>query len=278
MNDSAGIMESFRESFRRWRGGINDRFVNIDTLTRSLVEQQEKWNVPKDIVDKLTEEHDRLRQLVVSCNESSASSVDRMHRNTLLKTLSGYCRSNVRIWAYGQYKAGVMTADDVHQLGLLLPGEQGGRRSRHEPTDALAYVKAKPINGDFVRIVLDRAIGENAAQVVSGWPRGVRHALIVILPADGSAEIVRRMTTRLHNNITLPPGSHGKLFLVKAAFLRHVDDNPLFGNQAVFSMPCDTSDLAAEISRGKETERLRLENERLRAEVERLTRKIGKLD
>jgi hypothetical protein len=266
-------MESFRESFRRWRGGIDDRFVNIDSLTRSIVEQQKKWNVPEEIVTRLTEECAKLHKLIIDCNGSAASSVDRMHRNTLLKTLTGYCRSNVRIWAYGQYKAGVMTADDVHQLGLLLPGEQGGRRSRHEPTDELANVKAKPINGDFVRIVLDRSTAENAAQITHGWPRGVRHALIVILSADGSTEIVRRMTTRLHNNITLPPGSHGKLFLVKAAFLKHVDDNPLFGNQTVFSMPRDTTDLAAEISRINETERLRLENERLYAEIERLSRK-----
>ena len=74
---------------------------------------------------------------------------------------------------------------------------------------------------------------------------GVRQALIVIVAADGTTEVYRRQTTRLYNSIRLPDGSHGKRFIVKAAFLRHVGDEPLFGPEQTFSMPLATTDLAA---------------------------------
>jgi hypothetical protein len=75
-------------------------------------------------------------------------------------------------------------------------------------------------------VVIDRSAGENAAQVVHGWPSGVKHALIVITAVDGRKEVYRQLTTRLHNDIRMPDGSHGKQFILKAAFLKHVDDKP----------------------------------------------------
>jgi hypothetical protein len=43
----------------------------------------------------------------------------------------------------------------------------------------------------------------------------------------------------------MPPGSHGKQFVIRAAFLKHPDDVPYFGNSPTFSMPLTTGDLAA---------------------------------
>ncbi|MDR1121352.1 MAG: hypothetical protein LBM08_10585, partial [Dysgonamonadaceae bacterium] len=62
------------------------------------------------------------------------------------------CLLEVRIWAYGEYTAGVLTADDVHLLGFLLPGETGGHRDRTEATDVVAEVKVKVVNEDFIRV------------------------------------------------------------------------------------------------------------------------------
>jgi hypothetical protein len=73
----------------------------------------------------------------------------------------------------------------------------------------------------------------------------------------------------------MPDGSHGKQFILKAAFLKHVDDEPRFGNEPTFSMPLTTADLAATIDRQhheefeaqvREVELHRLEVERLQAE------------
>jgi hypothetical protein len=279
MNDSSQIMESVMENIRRWRRGISDRFANIDNITSCITEHQKKWDVPAEMLTTLTENTEELQTLINKCRSIDASSASRTTRNSLLKSITAYCRVNVRIWAYSQYEAGLMTADDVHLLGFLLPSENGGQRGRIEPTDELAYAKAKVLNEDIIRVVINRSTGKSAAQVTRGWPRGVRHALIAILAVNGT-EIYRQMTTRLHNTISMPKGSHGKQFIVKASFLRHVDDLPLFGNQAVFSLPHNTTDLLA----GKgyteapvhETELLRLEIERLHAEIERLNRQIEK--
>jgi hypothetical protein len=281
MNDSSQIMDSVMENIRRWRGGISDRFANISNITNSMIKYQKEWDVPSEMLTTLTENSKELQMLVNKCRGMDASSASRMTRNSLLKSITTYCRKNVRIWAYGRYEAGAMTADDVHLLGFLLPGENGGPRSRIEPSNELAYTKVRVLNEDIVRVIVNRSFGENAAQVTHGWPRGVRHALIVVMNASG-AEIYRQMTTRLHNTIPMPNGTHGQQFIVKAAFLRHVDDVPLFGNQAVFSLPRNTTDLLAgevetETSKQK-TELLRLEIERLQAEIEHLNRQIEKKD
>jgi hypothetical protein len=170
-----------------------------------------------------------------------------------------------------------MTADDVHLLGFLLPGETGGYHDRTEATDVTAEVKVKVVNEDFIRAVVDQSAGENAAQVVHGWPAGVKNALIVITSADRKTEVYRQVTSRLHNDIRMPDGSHGKQFIIKAAFLKHVDDEPRFGNEPTFSMPLTTEDLAAALDRQhhEEFEAQIREVERQRQEIERLQEELN---
>jgi hypothetical protein len=94
-------------------------------------------------------------------------------------------------------------------------------------------------------------------------------AVIVITAADGVTEVYRQMTDRLHNDIKMPAGSHGKQFIIKAAFLKHVNDEPKFGNEPTFSMPLTTEDLAAELDRQhhEEFEARMREVERQRIEI-----------
>jgi hypothetical protein len=115
-----------------------------------------------------------------------------------------------------------------------------------------------------------------AAQVAHGWPSGVKNALTVITASDGKTEIYRQITTRLHNDIRMPEGSHGKQFIIKAAFLKHVNDEPHFGNEPTFSMPLTTEDLAATLDRQhhEEFEAQLQEVERQRQEIERLHAKL----
>jgi hypothetical protein len=274
MSNSSKIPESVMENIRRWRGGIDDRVANIDNIIQGMTEKKNEWGVSTEMLDKLTESREKLGELMGECGSSYASSNARHERNSLLKALTDYCRKTVRIWAYGQYEAGVMSALDVHRLAFLLPGEQGGRRGRHDPTHELASVKVKLVNAEFVRIILDRAVANNSALVTHSWPHGVRNAIIVILTADGATEVVRQVTSRLHNTISMPEGSHGKAFIVKAAFLKHVDDTPRFSNPIVFSMPLTVVDFDKVLNHIEvpmsEMERLRIENRRLRLENERL--------
>ena len=232
--------------------------------------------MPHEMISPLTDNRNKLQTLINRCRTPSGSQSDRTLRSSLLKSTIGYCLLQVRIWAYGAYTAGTLSADDVHLLGFLLPGESGGRHDRTEPTDITAEVKVKVINEDFIHVVIDQSAGENAALVEHGWPHGVRNALIVITAADGKTEVYRQFTTRLHNDIHMPEGSHGKQFIIKASFLKHINDEPRFGNEPTFSMPLTTEDLAAALDRQhhedfeaqlQEVERHRQEIERLQAEL-----------
>jgi hypothetical protein len=281
MNNLSGtnhvaISEGVLAKIRQWHGSIDEQFSNIDNLVSLLTEHQAEWNVAPDLLAQLTANHSQLQMLINRCRSAEGSSADREHRNTLLKSTTQFCLLQAKVWAYGAYTAGTVTDDDVHLLGFLLPGESGGHHSRTEATNIVAEVKVKVINEDFIRVVIDQAADENAAQAAHGWPFGVKNALIVIIEADGKTEVLRHLTTRLHNDIRMPDSSHGKQFLIKAAFLKHVDDEPRFGNEPAFSMPVTTEDLADALNRQRreDSEAQQHEMEHLRQEVERLQEEL----
>jgi hypothetical protein len=270
----SNITEAILANVRRWHGSIDDQFSCIDNLVRTIAQFSPSFTPPQ--YQDLVNYRDQLQILINHCRTTSASAVDRQQRNSVLKAAVGLSLMEIKLWAYGMYSAGQMTADDIHKLGFLLPGEHAGRHARTEPTDIIAEVKVKVINEDFIRVVIDQSSGENAGPVLHGWPTGVKHALIVIMAVDGKTEVYRQMTTHLHNDIQMPEGSHGKQFIIKAAFLKHVDDTPKFGNEPTFSMPLTTEDMAATIDKEhheefeaqiKEIERQRLEIERLQKEI-----------
>ncbi|MDR1680874.1 MAG: hypothetical protein LBS12_03725 [Prevotellaceae bacterium] len=234
---------------RRWHGSINDQFANIDNLVNVIVAHQPTWVIPADLLAEIKALRDELRTSIAFCRTSAASAVDRNHRNVLLKSAVGLCLIQIKMWAYGQYAAGNLTAEDIHVLGFLLPGENGGLHERAEPTDVKAEVKVRVLNEDTIRVVIDQSGGENAALVMHGWPVGIKMALIVVYESDGNTEVLRKMTTHLHNDIQMPRESRGKQFVIKASFLKHVDDAPLFGNQPTFSMPLNTADLLSIVDR-----------------------------
>ncbi|MDR1681265.1 MAG: hypothetical protein LBS12_05735 [Prevotellaceae bacterium] len=232
-------------NIHRWRGKITNKFAGINNLVTVLGAHLTPWDVPMTLYNTLLENRNALDALIRKCRSNDGSATDRLMRNTLLKTTIGLCRSQAKAWAINAYYAGVLTIDDVHLLGFFVPGETSGAHARQEATDSVPEVKTKIINMDYVRVIIDQARDENAGPVQRGWPKGVRYAQIVIFAADGTTEIFRQMTTRLHTDIRMPEGSHGRHFLVMAAFLKHVNDAPRYSAQMTFSMPISTSDLLA---------------------------------
>jgi hypothetical protein len=274
---SGSITEGVLAGIRRWHGSIDDQFSNIENLINVITAHQSTWMFPPDLLMQLTANRDQLQILISKCRSTAGSPSDRELRNALLKSTVGLCLLQVKVWAYSEYTAGIMTADEVHLLGFLLPGESGGHHQRTEPTNVTAEVKVKIINEDFIRVVIDQSAGENAGQVRHGWPPGVKNALIVITAADGKTEIYRHFTTHLHNDVRMPDGSHGKQFIIKASFLKHISDEPRFGNEPTFSMPLTTEDLAATLDRQHhdDFESQLQEIERQRQEIERLHKELN---
>jgi hypothetical protein len=265
------ISEGVLADIRKWHGGIDDQYSRIDNILIQS-ESQTSWPLPMTMAAELTNNRDELRVLIEKCRSSLASKKDREMRNSLLRATVGYCLMDVKVWAHGEFTANLMTADDVHLLGFLLPGETGGNNRKVEATDAVAEVKVKVITADIIRAVIDHAAGENAGPVAHGWPPGVRHALIVIMSSDGKTEVYRQPTTRLHNDIRMPDGSHGKQFMIKASFLKHLNDDPRFGSEPTFSMPLTTEELVTLQDRQhhEEFEAQMREVERQRLEIEAL--------
>jgi hypothetical protein len=277
------VSEGILAKAKGWHGTIDEQFSNIDNAANLLKSHLTPWSVPNDMYVTLNGDRTQLQTLINKCRSSSGSTADRSLRNMLLKSTTGFCLLQVKGFAYTQYGAGIMTSSDVHELGFLLPGETGGNHGRSIITNVICEIKVKVINADAIRVVIDQAAVENAAKVAHGWPAGVHLALIVITAADGVTEVYRKMTTRLYNDITMPKGSHGQQFLAKAAFLKHVDDEPRFGNQPTFSMPLTTEDLVAALdhqhhedfeAQMRETELHRREIERLEAELKAKDLKI----
>jgi hypothetical protein len=273
---AAPVPEGILANARRWHGRIDEQFGNLDNLVKTIQAHLPAWDISAQLVAVLVDRRDKLGQLILKCRSTTGSQVDRIERDALLKEAVGICLIQVKFWSYGQYANGLLSAEDVHTLGFLLPNEAGGHHSRTEAIDVVAEVKARIVSDSIVRLIIDQAAGANAGPVLHGWPPSVRHALIVITASDGVTEVHRQITTRLHNDIRMPDGSHGKQFIAKASFLRHVDDEPRFGNQPTFSMPLTTEDLAAALDHQhheeyeahvREVERQRQEIERLQAEL-----------
>jgi hypothetical protein len=242
------LPDGVRALVRQWHGSIDEQFGNIDNLVTRITAKP-AWNFPATLLTQLTTNRTQLQTLINKCRTPDASQTDRLLRSALLKTTVGLCLQQARLWAYGAFAINTLTAEDVHGLGFLLPGETSGHHSHAEATDVHAEVKVTVVSEDIIRVVVDQSAGENAAEVAHGWPPGVKHALIVIYASDGVTEVYRTITTRLHNDIPMPEGSRGKLFIIKASFLKHVDDHPRFGNAPTFSMPLTTNDLAAILDR-----------------------------
>jgi hypothetical protein len=229
---------------RQWHGDIMDRFRNVANLYRCVMEHQLQWQMPEALLNQLRIYFQRLEVLVTECESGNATSNMRTERNTLLKLAVKLCLTSIKIWAYGKYDKGEMTADDVHSLGFLLLGENGGSHIPSEPTRAIAEIKVEIISYDAIHTTIDQAANKNAGPVVNGRAPKVKNAVIVITADDGVTEVYRGYTTRLHNDIDMPEGSRGKQFIIKAAFLRHIGDKPRFGSALTFTMPLTTEDLA----------------------------------
>jgi hypothetical protein len=276
MANLANITEGILSNIRRWHGSIDDQFGNINNLIDLLNEHSTEWEVSSVIFGDLSNRRDELRSLISHCRSNECSVKDRALRNALLKSTVGFCLLQVKQWAYGAYAAGTVTAEDVHGMGFLLPCETGEHHDHTDTNDVRAEVKVQLINDDFIQVVINQSAGENAALTAHGWPQGFKSALILITSPDGKSETYRQMTSRLHNNIRMPDSTRGKQLIVKAAFLKHPDDDPQFGNEPSFSMPLSFQDLADTLDRQhheefeahvREIERQRQEIERLQAEL-----------
>jgi hypothetical protein len=258
-------IEAYLSRARKWHGNIDEQFQNIKDLHDVLANAKPAWDVPTGLVPELKGHITSLQTLIDKCNGASATQRDRTDRNSELKTTVSLCIVQIKFWAYGAYALGHLTTDDIHSMGFLLPGERGGHRARAEANVVQAEVKASVLSASSVRIVVDQAADKNAGQVAHGWPTGIKHVLIAITTDNGKTEVYRGITSRLHNKIDIPEGFAGKMFIVKAAFLKHTNDKPEFLAETTFTMPFTFDDLAKMIEQQHEAD---LEEHRL--EVERL--------
>ncbi|MDR0605103.1 MAG: hypothetical protein LBG80_12445 [Bacteroidales bacterium] len=113
-----------KSTYRKWwNGSISEKFDNIDNLVNRIIEHQPAWTIPSELFDRLTANRDKLQTLMNLCKTQAASNNDRKQRKTLLLETVRLCRRDVHSWAQGLFSSGVMTADDIHQFGFLLPGE-----------------------------------------------------------------------------------------------------------------------------------------------------------
>jgi hypothetical protein len=249
---------------RRWHGTAAAKYANILQLVTIVKANQERWKMPEELYDTLIANQYQIGELISLCKTSFGSKNDRMRRNTLIRDTVFMCRFYVKMWAYGKFTEGVMTALEVQRLGFLMPGENGGRHKRKLPTDRKPHVAVATLGSDHININIFNTNDE--VIVRHGWPEGVRNAVFVVQTPDGKREILRQFTTKRHNTVHIPDGYHGQQLTIRAAFLKHVGDDPLFGPLAYFTLPIETSDLLQSINQKyvDEIEALKKELERVK--------------
>jgi hypothetical protein len=238
------INEALLSYIKQWHGSIHQQFLHIENIILAIKTHPD-WPYPAEVFAQLLLYYNELKELIPRCEGIDSSPRDRDRRDLLLEKAVSLCLLHVKIWSFGMFSAGTFSEDQVHALGFLVPGEQSRHHDLSGPINMTPEVKVKVQSAEVIRVVADQSAGENAADVVHGWPRGVKHVLIIILSAEDNKEIYRSITSKMHNDIVMPEGSRGKQFTVKAAFLKHTDDVPRFGNEPLFSMPLTTEDLVA---------------------------------
>jgi hypothetical protein len=237
------VPEGLLSIVRRWHGGKGDKVANVNQMAGVLDEYSAKWGIPGDMRTFILVDVVELNRVFTLCKGENSSLKLRKERDRLITHCVNYSLGYIRFWAIGQYADGFITVENIHSLCFLLPGETAGGRKLAPPTDAMPETKIRVFNEDGIMFIIDQAKDKNAGEVHHGWPPGVRHALILIYEEDGVTEVYREITTHLHNRIEMPAGSHGKVFLAKAAFLKHMNDAPHFGTEVTFAMPTTTQDL-----------------------------------
>jgi hypothetical protein len=276
------ISEGLLANVRRWHGTIDEQFANVDNVVK-VIDAHKNWEISNESMGELRRRRDAVQALNAKCTAKEASPGDRRDRVGLLKTAVGYCLLQIKLWAYTQFNTGLMTREELHSLHFLLPGETGGHRSRAEQVTERGDAKVTVLSEDMIHVTIIQSAGEGDKQVARGWPHGVRQALIVITEIDGKTEVLRKVTTHLRNEIKMPIDARGKEFTIKIAFLRHPDDEPVFGSQPTFSMPLNTNDILAAVDHHhqeeleeqlREIEHHRRDVERLEAELEAKKREL----
>jgi hypothetical protein len=239
---------------QRWYGTMREKFTNINDLVNFIIAHP-ALPVDAEFFPRIKALRDEIDELMKKSESNLGTLVDKALRNARIHEAVDLCRHRGQAWAHEMHALGNMTAEEVHAIGFLLLGEGAGRHERNPPTKEIALIKATPYNEDYVSIVVDKSDDKNAGPVKHALPDGVRYILIRVLSGDGNTELVRKMSTRVHNDLHMPEGSHGKQFIATAAFLAHVDDEPHFGNQVVFSMPLTAADMIAQLKAELEAEK-----------------------
>jgi hypothetical protein len=238
---------------RKWHGSQSDKVSNINLLGNTINKNAAKWGVPGDITTFTLHAIEPLNALVELCKGNESSLLKREERDAMIRDAVAFCIGYVKMWMYGEYAFGLRSAEDIHSIGFLLPGETAKSHKLSPATDVVAAVSTRVVSADVVRVIVGQSDAKEVSKVVHSWPTGVRHALIVISDKE-KKEVFRTIVSRLHTDVTMPEGSHGQVFYVNASFLKHTDDEPRFGPQPSFTMPYKTEDIPTLINAQREAD------------------------
>jgi hypothetical protein len=240
---TGALPDGIRKRIKQWHGTIDEQFDNLNSLVEIITAHQPLWTIATPLLREITDARDQLLATIAKCKSPSGSLEDRMRRDTLLKEAVDMCLKKIKLWAYGLYDDGILTADDVHLLGFLLPFEHGRGHEKTEATNVVALLKALVISSGMVRFTVDQSDDKNAALVSHGKPKGVKFVLLHITSEDGQTVVLHQAFSKLHNDIKMPDDAHGKTFIAKAAFLKHIEDEPRYGKEVFFTMPKNIGDI-----------------------------------
>jgi hypothetical protein len=237
--------EALHTIVKNWHGSMDAQFTNIENMFSVLKSLQSTWKAPKKMMVVLEEKVPELDKIIKKCRGRNAGLVDFDMRRSLIKELVHFSLETVRYVVFGAYAMKEITIHDVHRMGFMLMSESGGARTRSKPNKVQAEAKVLVEDYSNINVVVDKSAHEEAGPATEGWPKGANAVKIVITDTHGK-EVLQMMSSRLHTQIRMPEGSRGKQFVLRAAFLRHLDDDPVYSSEVTFTMPLMIRDIRPE--------------------------------
>jgi hypothetical protein len=237
--------EALHTVVKNWHGSLDAQFTNIENLYSGLQALQPTWGVPMQLMTVLADKVPLLEKAVMKCRERNAGPVDFDIRRSLTKELVDFSLDTARNIVFGAYGQKEITIHDVHRLGFMLMSESGGAHGRAIPNKVQAEAKVQVMDYSNINLVVDKASHEDAGPVTEGWPEGAKTVKVLISDIHGK-EVLQLMSAHLHTQIHLPDWVRGKQLVLRAAFLKHVDDEPVYSNEVTFTMPLMIRDITPE--------------------------------
>jgi hypothetical protein len=235
-----------------WHKSITEKMHCLTNLDNKLTLDGEYWGMDPAVLTQNHALYVQIEPYYTLYLSGDARNSELVIFRRLLGEDVEYALDVVKPDAIGRCGVGAMDISDLNSLGFLMPNQGKGRHERSGENEIVPETNAKVTAIDTVMVTVDNALDKHGNRTKGSKPKGVKQILIVLQDEKG-VEIFNKMFTKTQVYIDIDQKYRGEIILVRAAFLKHVDDTPHFGEPVAVSMPKDIADILQAQEAAKKT-------------------------